>query len=305
VSRAPVRGVAVTASAYVLWGLSPVFWKHLDDVDAPQLIAFRVLATAVLLGAALAVAGRVRIWWAAVAEPTVRWRAALSAALLASNWLVFVWAVNDDRVLEVSLGYFMNPLLSVLLGVVVLGERMRAPQWAAIALAAVGVAVLTVDVGGLPWVSLYLAGSFACYGLMRKTSAVGSLDGLAVEVMWMAPFALAAATWLAWSGDSALDVGDPARPLLLLGAGAVTAAPLLLFARGARMIPLSLVGLLQYLAPTLQFLLGVVVYDEAWRGAQVVGYGLIWVALALFAADRTISDRARRAGGVGLRPGVR
>ncbi len=295
------RGVLFALSAYVLWGLSPIFWKQIDDVGAGDTIAFRVLATALVLlavHAMLRTFGRVS---AAAADPRIRLVAVTTAALLSANWLVFVWAVNHERVLETSLGYFMNPLASVVLGVVVLGERMRPLQWGAVGLAAVGVVVLTIDLGELPWVSLLLAATFAVYGLLRKTSPVGSLDGLSLEVSVMVPVAAIVVALRASGGDGVVGLHDPGRDLLLLGTGLMTAAPLLLFASGARRIDLTTVGLLQYVAPTIQFLLGVFVYDETWTGGQVAGYALIWLALAAFAGEGLAQ---RRAGPV-VRPAVR
>ena len=279
------RGVLLTLSAYVLWGLSPLYWKQLDHLAPGEIIAFRMLATVGLLYIGHLVLGTLRRVLTAAADRRARALALLSATLLGANWLMFVWAVNTDRVLEASLGYFMNPLMSVVLGVVVLGERMRRVQWAAVALAGVGVLVLTIDVGTLPWVSLLLAGTFAFYGLIRKLSPLGSFDGLSLEVSAMAPFALGALLVRASAGPGLEGLDSPGTVALLLGTGVVTAAPLLLFASGARLIDLTTVGLLQYVAPTLQFLLGVIVYGEGWSGGQAVGYVVIWVALALFAGE--------------------
>lgn len=295
------RGVVLATTAYVLWGLSPVFWKQLDDVAAGDVIAFRVLATALVLLAVHLAVGTARRVWATARDRRARLVAVAAAVLLSSNWLVYVWAVNDGRVLEASLGYFMNPLLSVVLGVVILRERMRPLQWAAIALAASGVAVLTIDLGRLPWVSLVLAATFALYGLLRKTSPAGSLDGLTLEVGAMLPVAAAVVIVRATAGDGVVGLDDPGRDLLLIGTGLMTAVPLLLFASAARQIDLTLVGLLQYVAPTLQFLLGVFVYDETWTGGQAAGYALIWLALAAFAGE----GLAQRRSAPVVRPAVR
>ena len=281
------RGVLLALSAYVLWGLSPLYWKQLDHLAAGEIVAVRILATTGLLVVGHLVLGTLRRVLAVAADRRVRALAVLSAALLGGNWLMFVWAVNTERVLEASLGYFMNPLMSVVLGVVVLGERMRPVQWAAVAVAAVGVIVLTIDVGTLPWVSLVLAGTFAVYGLIRKVSPLGSFDGLTLEVAVMAPFASAALLSRA-AGPGVEGFDGPGTGLLLLGTGVVTASPLLLFAGGARRIDLTTVGLLQYVAPTLQFVIGVAVYDESWSGGRAVGYVVIWAALALFAAEGVI-----------------
>ena len=285
------RGVSIGILAYVLWGLSPLYWRLLDDVPAGDVILFRIVTAAVLLGVLQTAARswpRVR---GLVTDPRARWVFGASALVLTSNWLVFVWAVNDDRVLEASLGYFINPLVSVVLGVVVLRERLRPVPLLCVGIAAVGVLVLTVDVGTAPWVSLFLAQTFGLYGLLRKTSPAGSLDGLTLEVSTLAPVALAFLVVRAAAGDGALGVSVPGRDLLLLGAGLVTAAPLLLFASAARRIQLWLVGMLQFIAPTIQFLLGVVLWDEEWSGGQVTGYVIIWIALVVFAVEGMVATR--------------
>lgn len=280
------RGVVIGATAYVLWGLSPIYWRSVDSVAAGDIVIHRVLTTLLFLGAiqlAGRTFGRVR---ALVADPRARWMFVLTAVLLASNWLVFVWAVNDDRVLEASLGYFINPLVSVVLGVIVLGERLRVGSMVAVVVAAVGVVVLTIDVGSAPWVSLYLAGTFALYGLIRKTSPAGSLDGLTLEMFVLVPFALVALLVRAGAAESVLTTQSLGMNVWLLGAGVITAAPLLLFATAARRIELWLVGMLQFIAPTLQFVLGAVVWNEPWSGGQAVGFVIIWMALGVFVADQ-------------------
>ena len=289
------RSVVVALVGYVLWGLSPVFWR-LGDGTAGDMLVLRILSTLTLL--ALIQAGRDRGAGvrSRLADRRVRFAVVGSAALLAGNWLGFLWAVTTDRVLEASLGYFLNPLVSVVLGVSVLGERLHRTQWCAIGVAGVGVAVLSIDLGSLPWISLFLALSFGLYGLVRKTAPVESLDGLTLEVVTMAPFAAVALGIFSADGDGAATVSGVGVGVggwvWVAGAGVMTAAPLLLFGWAARRIPLSLVGILQYITPTLQFLLGVFAYDESWSGGQVVGYGVIWTGLALFAADGLV--RARR-----------
>lgn len=280
------RGALIGATAYVLWGLSPIYWRSVDSVAAGDIVIHRVLTTVVFL-LAIQFAGRTfhRVR-ELVADARARWMFVLTAGLLGSNWLVFVWAVNDDRVLEASLGYFINPLVSVVIGVVVLKERLRVGSLLAVVIAAIGVVVLTIDVGSLPWVSLFLAGTFALYGLIRKTSPAGSLDGLTLEMFVLLPFALVVLLLQAGTGDSVFTTSTPAMNLWLLGAGVVTAMPLLLFASAARRIELWLVGMLQFIAPTIQFVLGAVVWDEPWSGGQAIGFIIIWLALGVFVLDQ-------------------
>jgi len=210
---------------------------------------------------------------------------ALSALLLSGNWLVYVWAVNHDRVIDSSLGYFINPLVSVVLGYAVLHERLRRAQWAAVGLAALGVLWLTLRAGQLPWIALLLAGSFGLYGLMRKTAPLGALEGLALETLLLAPLAVSLLAWGTLQGSSALASGDASLIAWLLLAGPLTAVPLLLFAAGARRITLATLGLLQYIAPTIQFALGVWLYREPFDSARLVGFALIWLALLLYSAE--------------------
>ncbi len=279
------RGVLIGLSAYVLWGLSPIYWRLVDDVASIDVVLARTVSTVLLL-LALHLFGRS---FGRLRSHITDLRSAsmfvLTALTLGTNWLIFVWAVNDERVLESSLGYFINPLVSVVLGIVVLRERLRVGPLVSVAIATVGVIVLAFDVGTLPWVSLSLAATFGLYGLIRKTSPAGSLDGLTLEMFVLVPIALAALAFRAAAGDGVVGVSVPARDVWLLGAGVMTAAPLLLFATAARRIELWLVGMLQFIAPTLQFILGVAVYDESWSGGQVVGYVIIWSALGVFIAD--------------------
>jgi len=288
------RGVAWALGAYLIWGLSPLYWRALEEVPPGDILAWRVVSTLTVLALVHLVGRTGRTVWARVADARVRRTVLVTAGLLAANWLTFIWAVNAGRVLEASLGYFVNPLVSVALGVVVLGERLRPAQWVAVGLAGAGVAWLSLGVGTVPWVSLVLAGTFGLYGLLRKTAPVGSLDGLSLEVATMAPVALVVVGARAAAGAGVVGPGVGTRTLLVLGSGLLTAAPLLLFAGAARRIDLSLVGVMQYVAPTLQFLCGVLVFGEAWEGARAVGYVVVWVALAVYAVEGLWWARRRR-----------
>jgi chloramphenicol-sensitive protein RarD len=221
-----------------------------------------------------------------VRQPRVFGSFVASAFLLSINWLIYIWAVNNGHVIEASLGYFINPLVNIMFGYLLLKERLRPTQWMAIAVAALGVAWLTWQAGTVPWVALALAASFGGYGLLRKTAALGALEGLSFETMVLFPLAAAYVAWLTLNGQNAfVNTGSDMTRLLLIAAGPITAIPLLLFASGARQIPLSVLGLLQYMSPTLQFLLGVWLFHEAFTPDRLVGFVLIWVALALFAAE--------------------
>ena len=207
---------------------------------------------------------------------------ALSSLLLSTNWLIYIWAVNENRVVEASLGYFINPLVNVLLGRVFLGERLTPVQASAVGLATLGVGWLTLSLGSVPWVALSQAGSFGVYGLLRKRAPLPSLEGLALETYLIAPFALLALLVLHWQGAGAFGHGSGLSDGLLMGAGVVTAVPLLLFASGARRLTLATLGLIQYVGPTMQLLLGVWLYHEPFGAVRAIGFGLIWAALALY-----------------------
>ena len=275
------RGLGFGLGAYLIWGFLPLYFILLAGVTAGEIVADRVVWSLVLLIGILAVAGRFGKLMAVLRTPRTLGLLTISAALISVNWLIYIWAVQNGHVLAASLGYFLNPLVNVLLGVVVLGERMTRLQMAAVVLAAAGVAVLAMGAGAGLWISLTLAFSFAFYGLVRKVAPVESLEGLTVETALLTPFALAYMAWLA--SNDALVFGDaPMLTALLVLAGAVTAVPLLLFAGAARRLPYSTLGLLQYLAPTLQFLLAITVFGEVMTTAHVVCFALIWSGLALY-----------------------
>ena len=286
------RGVAYAGAAFLFWGLSPVYWKLLVAVPAAEVLAHRIVWSALLLAALLAAKRRGGELLAAVRRPRTLATLVVTTALIAVNWYVYIWAMAAERVLEASLGYFVNPRVNVLLGVVFLRERLSRAQGVAVALAAVGVAVMTAEVGRVPWAALVLALTFGFYGLLRKTVDAGPQVGLAVETALLTPLTL---LWLAGvdrAGGGAFARGDLATDLLLAGAGAVTVLPLVWFTHGARLLPLSALGLIQYLAPTIQFLLAVLVYGEPFRTAHLVAFTIIWTGLAVFSWD--LRRRVRR-----------
>jgi chloramphenicol-sensitive protein RarD len=285
-------GLAYAAIAYAMWGLFPLYFQLLRAVGALEIVLHRSVWSLVFLLVVLALLRRLGALAASLRRPRQVGLFAASALLLSANWLLYVWAVNNGRVIDSSLGYFINPLVSVLLGVLVLHERLRPGQWLAIGFAAAGVLWLTVLAGSLPWIGLVIAASFGLYGLMRKTAALGALEGLALETLLLAPVALPLLAWWTWQGQSALASGDAALIGWLLLAGPLTAVPLLLFAAGARRIPLATIGLLQYIAPTLQLALGIWWFGEAFDTRRLVGFALIWAALAIYSVEGLVRQRA-------------
>jgi len=276
---------------YFAWGLVPLYWKQLASVHPVELIAHRhVWSLVLVLGLVLAQGkfGEVR---AALGTRRSVGLNFLSATLLTANWLIYVWGVNTGHVIECSLGYFLVPLVNVALGRWVLHEHLRRLQWIAIAGAAMGVAVMMWQLGRPPWIALALAGTWGGYGLLRKKSPLGSLTGLTVETLLLAPLAVGFLLWQHHTGAGALGRADALTQILVLSAGVITAIPLLLFAFGARRIRLSTLGLLQYLAPTVQFALGVWVYHEPFSRERLIGFLFIWAGLALYTADNLWAQR--------------
>ncbi len=279
------RGTLYATLAFAIWGLFPLYFTRVASVSPLEVVLHRSAWSLLFVLGLLTVLRRWAWLGPTLRQPRRLALFALSALLLSGNWLVYVLAVQSGHVVEASLGYFINPLLNVLLGVVVLHERLRPTQTAAVALATLGVAWLTWQAGHLPWIALVLAGSFGLYGLLRKTAPLGALEGLALENLLLAPFVLPALAWWTWGHGGAMSRGDGALTAWLLLAGPLTALPLLLFAAGARRLPLATLGMLQYLGPTLQLLLGVWVFGEPFDGRRLMGFGLIWAALLLVSAD--------------------
>ncbi len=285
------KGILSGVAAYALWGFFPIYWKLLHDVPALQLLGHRIGWSFILLTVYIFLSSQ---WTdfrsAAFKSKTVRIYS-IAGVLLSVNWLIYVWGVNAGFIVETSLGYFINPLLSVLLGVLFLRERLRPLQWLPVALAAAGVIYLTVTYGRLPWIALSLAFSFGFYGFVKKLSPLGSLYGLTLETGIVFPIALAYLVFVGINGMGAFFHDGILVDLLLVGAGVVTTIPLLMFALAAKQIPLTVVGLLQYIAPTLQFLIGVLVYKEPFDSARLIGFSLVWIALIIFAVESYLANR--------------
>lgn len=286
-------GLACGFAAYLLWGLMPFYFKLLDHVGAAEIVSHRIVWLPLMLLPVIWFAGQFGGLAAILRQRRILAALALSALLIAINWLVYIWAVTNEHIVAASLGYFLNPLVNVLLGVFVLGERLRRWQVAAVALAALGVAILATGALDTLWISLTLAISFGLYGLVRKLTPVTALQGLAIETAILAPASLGWLIWLGTSGALAFGVERATDALLVFGA-VVTAIPLLMFAGAARRLRLSTLGLLQYVAPSLQFATGVFVYGEPLGPAQFACFALIWAGLAIYTADSLRAARAER-----------
>lgn len=287
------RGTWYAVVAYVLWGLSPIYWNLIPDIGATTLILSRIVWSVPILIVVLALTGSL----SSIATSYRSWKprslTAAAAVFLFINWALFVWSVANNHIVEASLGYFINPLVSVGLGVVVLGERLRKVQWVAIGIATAGVVIMTIAVGSLPWISLTLAFSFGMYGLLKKqpetpppvTSLLGEASLIAIPaIVYIALFNQPTGPTFGTS---------PSVSIFLAGAGVMTVVPLLFFGAAAKRIPLSMVGILQYITPTLQLFLGVVVYGETLSGEKLVGFIAVWIALGLFSADTFRSKQPR------------
>jgi chloramphenicol-sensitive protein RarD len=285
---------AAAAAAFAIWGVFPLYFHALRQISPFQVIAHRVVWSCVFVLVWTATRGEMSALRASLANRSVVWRLAVTATLITINWVVYVWAVMNGHVVESSLGYFINPLVNVLLGVALLSERLTRAQWTAVALAATGVAYLTIVAGRPPWIALTLAFSFGIYGLIRKIVKVESLPGLAIETLVLLPFAVVYLLWCESAGTGALGHAGPAIAALLIGSGPLTAIALFLFAYGARLLPYSTVGVLQYIAPTLQLACGVFVLHERFERTRAIGFALIWAALLIYAGEGLWLSRKRQ-----------
>ena len=287
------RGFLLGAAAYGMWGLFPLYWPLLEPAGAVEILAHRVfwsLAVMLLLVVVLVRVPRLR---AVVSDPRAFGILALAAVVIAVNWGTYIWGVNNGHVVETSLGYVINPLVTVLMGVVILGEQLRRLQWAALGIAAVAVVGLTVEYGRPPWVALTLAFSFAMYGLAKKKANVGAVESLTVETLVLAPVAAGYILWMAGQGISTFGTEGYAHAVLLVATGVVTAVPLICFGAAATRVSMTTIGLLQYLAPTIQFALGVLLFREDMPVMRWVGFGLVWVALVIFTYE-AVTHRRRQ-----------
>lgn len=285
------RGVAALLACAAIWGALPIYLHALRGLSAPLIIAYRLVLCCVFVLVWLRLRGELGTVRAALRDPGTRLRLTASALLISTNWLVYVWAVGQGRVVEASLGYFITPLLNVVLGVFVLRERLRLLQWVAVGLAALGVLYLTLRSGAPPYIALALALSFSAYGLLRKTVAVEALSGLAAETLLITPLGAAYVLWYELHGAGALAHATPAQLGLLLCAGAITAFPLWFFSYGARRISLATVGLIAYVSPTLQLLVGLFYFHERFDPHKLAGFTCIWCGLILYSTDAVVALR--------------
>ncbi len=279
------KGFIAAVTAFAIWGVFPLYFYPLHQVSSLQVIAHRIVWSCVFVLPWIGVRGELPALREALGNRRLVSRLAVSATLISLNWLTYVWGVTHGRVVETSLGYFIGPLVNVLLGVVLLSERLTPAQWAAVAMASAGVGYLTIMTGSIPWVALTLAFSFATYGLIRKIVNVESLPGLATETLLLAPLAGAYLLWCEAAGTGALGHSGRAVDALLIGSGPLTAVALFLFTYGTRLLPYSTVGVLQYVAPTLQFTCGVFVLHEPFDRARAVGFAIIWVGLLTYVGE--------------------
>nr|WP_295771689.1 EamA family transporter RarD [Rhodoferax sp.] len=287
-------GIVYALSAYMIWGMFPLYFKQVADVPALEVVMHRTVWSLLFVMLVLLV----RRQWAWLGEvlrqPKVLGAFALSALLLSSNWLTYVWAVQNQHVLDASLGYFILPLVNVTFAYAFLGERPRRGQWMAVGMAALGVVWLTVQTGHLPWVALVLALTFGFYGLLRKVAVLGALEGLTLETLVLAPIAAAYLAYGVWHGDSVLLQGPTTTLAWLAVGGPLTAIPLLLFAAGARRIPMTTLGILQYVSPSILFLLSVLVFKEPLQLPRLIGFALIWGALVVYSLEGLFNSRRGR-----------
>jgi chloramphenicol-sensitive protein RarD len=288
------RGIGYGLAAYGLWGAVPLFWPLVARAGSVEILAHRIVWSFVISVVLVVVSVRQGFWTRMARRRTLLLLGA-AAAIVSVNWGVYIWSVNHGHVVETALGYYINPILSILLGVIVLRERLSPLQWVSVSLAAAAVAVLTIDYGTLPWIALVLSVSFATYGFIKNRLGAGAVDSLAVESALLTPLALVYLGWLQLTGRAVFGHAGWGLSLLLVATGLVTLVPLLFFAAAATRLPLSTLGLLQYLAPTLQFLLGITYFGESMSPGRWVGFGLVWLALVIMSADGLLRARRSRA----------
>ncbi|MGB3261375.1 EamA family transporter RarD [Paenisporosarcina sp.] len=292
------QGVIWAIGAYLVWGVLPIYWKWLNHVPSDEILTSRVLwafiftllFVAMMRNSRLLIADLKTLWL----NQKAFWSLFLASALISGNWFLYIWAVNSNHLVETSLGYYINPLISVLLGIIFLKERLTTAQKLAFVIASIGVLILTISYGRFPWLAFTLAISFAIYGLMKKTIPLDAVRGLTIETMFIVPFAFFYYLYLFFTDQAVLFHDSLQTDLLLILTGAATAVPLVLFAKGAQQIPLYMIGFLQYIAPTCMLFLGVIIYGETFNAIDLLSFSLIWLALILFTVSKVMEARARK-----------
>ncbi len=293
------RGLAAALAAYFSWGVLPLYWKALEVIPSWEIICHRILWSLVFTFVLLVVSGRLKALKKSLASRMVLLTSLATSLLLIANWSVYIWAVNNGNIVESSLGYFINPLIAVLFGVFFLKEKLRPGQWMSLAVALVGVLYLTFSYGKFPWIGLTLAITFALYSLLRKTAALQSLEGLFCETVILAIPTGITLIYYSIQGVSGFTSHGPHITFLLIGTGVITSVPLLLFVFGAQRVTMTALGLMQYLSPTIQFLIGLLVFKEPFPPAKMIGFVIIWSALILYTGEGLYCSLRRRSGALG------
>ncbi len=292
------QGVIWALGAYVVWGVLPIYWKWLGHVPSSEILTSRVIWAfvftmlfVVIMRNSKLLLVDIRTLWQ---NQKAFWSLFFASALISGNWFLYIWAVNNNHLVETSLGYYINPLISVMLGIFFLKERLTSAQKLAVVIALIGVIILTISYGRFPWLAMALAISFAIYGLMKKTIPLDAARGLAIETLFILPFALIYYIYLFVSDQAIMFHNNLQTDILLVFTGAATAIPLVLFAKGAQRMPLYMVGFLQYIAPTCMLFLGVMIYDETFNAIDLLSFSLIWLALILFTVSKVMEARTRK-----------
>jgi len=293
-NRDTPQGLAYALAAYGIWGFLPLYMKLLDHISPAEVVAHRIIWSVPIAGALLILLGRTGDIRTALRTPKMLAMGCITASLITVNWGLFIWAIISNHALDAALGYYINPLFSVFLAAVLLGERLNPLQWAAIALAAIAVLILTIDNGTVPWVALTLTFTWGFYAFFKKSLPIGPNQGFLLEVLVLTPPALGFIVWLAATGENHFANSNAINTWLLLGTGVITAVPLLLYANGAKLLKLSTMGILQYIAPTTIMLIGVFVFEEPFGRAQMIAFPMIWLALILYTTVMFRQLRANR-----------
>jgi chloramphenicol-sensitive protein RarD len=287
------RGITLALGAYIFWGLHPIYWKLLKHIPSVEIVSYRIICSFLFFGIILSLGRKWGELKRKITESNSKPILLMPALLIGSNWALYIWAVNAGYIIETSLGYFISPLISVFLGVIFLQEKLKRIQWTAVFIAGAGVLIMTFVYGHFPWISLYLAATWGAYGLLRKKSPLDSVEGLTLETSLLSLPVMIYLIYLAGTGTTSILSNFPTG-ILLIGTGLISGFPLILFITGARLIKLSLIGILQYIYPTLLFVIGAYIYDEQLSEGKIIGFIFIWIALIVYTADVTLFEKGKR-----------